>query len=113
MTRHQLGIAIGKEWRDLGEKLARDIIGRRRGVAKRGIVFVKKLVVELIVDHFSSAFFDFTDVDEHSRNRIHPTTEDKIGDLIATGSVARAGFWTERREVFAVGPARDKQPTRG
>ncbi len=112
MTRNQFCIDIGKERRDIGKKLARDIFSCRRRVAKRRIVVGQKLVVELIVDHLAGAFFDFADVNQHSRDRIDSPAENKIGGIITTGAVARAGFGTKCGEVFVVGPARNKQPAR-
>ena len=105
MNRDQLRIDIGEKRRDIAEKLARDIFSGRRRFAKGRIVFVQKLVVELIVDDFTRTLFDFTDVDQHPRDRVNPAAENEIGNVIAAGAVVRARFRTKRGQVFVVGPA--------
>src|SRR6266404_9630257 len=70
-------------------------------------------MIEAFIDNFSRTFFDFTDVDEHSGDRIDSPAKNKIGSVISTAAVARGGFRTKRRQVFAIGPRRKKQPARG
>jgi hypothetical protein len=67
----------------------------------------------LIVNDFAGAPLDFADVDQHACDRINSAAENKIGDVIATGSVFRPTSFTERGEVFTFTPARDKQSARG
>src|SRR6516225_3645344 len=96
MNRDQFGIDIGKKRRDIVEELARDIFGSRRHIAKGRIVFVQELVVESIVDFFAGAAFDLADVDQHSRNRVDASAENKIGNIVATGSMPGTGLLAER-----------------
>src|SRR5260370_13196335 len=70
-------------------------------------------MIEAFIDNFSRTFFDFTDVDEHSGDRIDWPAKKKIGSVVSTAAVARGGFRTKRRQVFAIGPRRKKQPARG
>src|SRR5260370_42568861 len=70
-------------------------------------------MIEAFIDNFSRTFFDFTDVDEHSGDRIDSPAENKIDSLISTAAVARGGFRAKRRQVFAIGPGRKKQPAGG
>src|SRR5260370_7625112 len=70
-------------------------------------------MIEAFIDNFSRTFFNFTDVDEHSGDRIDSPAKNKIGSVISTAAVARGGFRTKRRQVFAFGPRRKKQPAGG
>src|SRR2546428_8525787 len=70
-------------------------------------------MIEAFIDNFSRTFFDFTDVDEHSGDRIASPAKNKIGSVISTAAVARGGFRTKRRQVLAIGPRRKEQPARG
>src|SRR5437667_8951750 len=70
-------------------------------------------MIEAFIDNFSRTFFDFTDVDKHSGDLVDSTAKNKIGSVISTAAVARGGFRTKRRQVFAIGPRRKKQPARG
>src|SRR6267378_2208608 len=105
MTRHQLCIDIGESWRDIGEKLARDIFRGWWHFVKRGIILIQKFMIEAFVYDFSGAFLDFTDVDEHSGDRIASAAENKIGGAIASGAILRARLRTKCGQIFAVGPA--------
>src|ERR1700693_5353170 len=108
MDRNQLCIHIGKQWRDIGEKLARNVLsgGRpRRGGAKSGIVFIQKLVVEALVHDLAGAAFNFADVDEHAGDWIDPATENKVGDVVEAGAVLGATFIAECSDIFALAPA--------
>src|SRR5439155_24609018 len=46
-------------------------------------------------------------------DRIDSPAKNKIGSVVSTAAVARGGFRTKRRQVFAIGPRRKKQPARG
>src|SRR5437879_9259369 len=70
-------------------------------------------MIEAFIDNFSRTFFDFTDVDEHSGDRIDSPAKNKIGSVISTAAVVCGGFRTKRGQVFAIGPRRKKQPARG
>src|ERR1700693_1302689 len=105
MTRHQFCIDIGESWRHLGEKLSRNVLRGWRSFAKRRVVLVQKLVIELIVDYFASAPFDFADIDQHAGDRIDASAEDKVGDVISPGTVLRARLRAKRGQIFFVGPA--------
>src|SRR2546421_10682689 len=90
MNRNQLCTDIIKQRRDVSEKLARDVFGGWGRFTKRRVVFVQKLMVELVVDHSASAFLDFADIDQHSGDGIDPTAENKISDVISSGPMPRA-----------------------
>src|SRR5262249_2974369 len=113
MTGNQLCVAISEQRSYVVEKLARNVFSSWRPFAKGRIVFVQKFVIKLIVDDFAGAAFNFADVDQHPGDRIDPAAEDKIGDVIATGSVFRAALLAKRGDVFAFTPERDEQPARG
>src|SRR6266481_5389868 len=70
-------------------------------------------MVKTVVNDLSGASLDFADVDENSSDRIDPAAENKICDVISTGSVTSDCFRAECREVFVAGPAWNKQPARG
>src|SRR5205814_6616809 len=103
----------GKQRGDVGEKLARNVFRGRSHFAKRRIVFVQKFVIKAIVDDLARAFFNFADVDEHSRDRIDLAAKNKIGGIISTRPVLCPCLRTKRDQVFAVGPAGKEQPPRG
>src|SRR5262245_58226500 len=77
-----------------------------------GIVLVEESVIEPLPHNRASALLDFADVNQHSRNRIDGTGEDKIGDVITTASVARFRFRTKNGQIFALAPLGDMQATR-
>ena len=113
VNRDQFWIDIAEQWRDIVEKLPRDVLGRRRNISKRRIVFVQKFVIELIINDFAGPAFYFADVNQHSGDRVNAAAKNKIRDVIAAGSVFRPTFFPECRGVFLVAPTRNEQSARG
>ena len=95
------------------KKLAGDMFSAVGGrLSKSRIVFVQEFVIEILVNNSASALLDFADVDQHPGLRIDASGKNKIGHVVAAGAVSRCALRSERDQIFAFRPARDKKPAR-
>src|SRR4029077_19982033 len=95
---------------DIIKKLPTNILGCRHLLAERGIIFVQKAMVVAVVNDLTSAFFNFTDVDQHPGGGIGLTAEYEVSHIVAAGTVSRGAFFTEKPAVFFRGKFLRKQP---
>ena len=105
MTGGKTGLQVAEERRHLDEELARDVFRSRRHLAEDRVIFIQELVIEPRVQHFLHPRFDFADVDQHAVGRVDLAGENKKGDVVSPGSVARRGLGAESGGVFLVRPA--------
>src|SRR5207253_2423417 len=105
------GIAVKKRC-DIIEKLPTNILRCRYLVPERGVIFVQKTMVVVIVNDFTGPFLNFADVDQHSGGGIGLTAEYKVSDIVTAGAVTRGAFFTEKLAVLFCGEFRRKQPPR-
>jgi hypothetical protein len=112
MAGYQPGIDIREKRRSIDIELPRNIFCCGRQIGKRRIVFIQKLVIEILVNNSTGPFFHFANVNQHSVGRIDRPGKNKIGNVIAARAITRSSFRSERHEVFAVRPAANKQPAR-
>src|SRR5207244_10774314 len=81
-------------------------------VRERGVLFVQKTMVVVIVNDFTGPFLNFADVDQHSGGGIGLTAEYKVSDIVTAGAVTRGAFFTEKLAVLFCGEFRCEQPPR-
>src|ERR1700686_2940398 len=94
-------------------ELSRHVLDGWRHISKRRIIFIQKFMVETFVDNSSRTRLDLTDINQHSSDRINRAGKNKIGGVVAPGSIARLCLRTECHHVFAISPTRNKQTARG
>src|SRR6476661_4451992 len=97
---------------DILEKLPTNILRGRYLIPESRIIFVQKAMIVAIVNDLTSAFLNFTDVDQHSSGGIGLTAEYKVSHIVAAGAVKRGAFFTEKPAVFFRGKFRGKQSAR-
>ena len=66
-------------------------------------------MIEVFLNHPPRAFLHFADIDQHSVRRIGWSGKNKVGDVIAAGTVNRSGLRSEGNEVLAIRPTPNKQ----
>ena len=70
MTRDKFSAALAKKRRSIEEKLARDVLCRRRDHRERWIIFVQEFVIETVAQDLAHPLFDLADVHQHPGRRI-------------------------------------------
>src|SRR5438132_9760485 len=88
MANAQSCLHIGKQRRHIGKKLPRSVFGSRQNIAKRWVILIEKFVIETFAKNSPGTLLNFADVDQHSRCRVHQAGKNKIGNVIATASIA-------------------------
>ena len=112
MTGDKLRRRIPEKRRGFGEKAAGYILGSRHHFSEGRIVFVKEFVIEAVVDHTPDPTLDFADVNQHPGLRPDRAGENKIGDIIAAGAVARRTLRAKALQVFLGAQFRIEEPPR-